>query len=359
MKIAIFSDVHWSTYSSLVRSRGDEFSFRLEQLIRGMDWVNRLAVEQGCSAMICAGDFMDKAQLTDEEITALKRIRWNSLECIFLCGNHESSVSDLRYSSLKAVESTDPMHKVLSEPTLWNSLPECDVFFLPYIVESDRKPLVHYLEEAGLKDRKKPLVIVSHNDIAGINYGGFESKIGFSTKEIDENCDLYLNGHLHNSEWVTKKALNVGSMTAHNFTNDSARYRYGAWVLDTETLKLEFFENPYGLAFYKIDIESEKDLKKLDGLKFNSVLSIKCAEDALPALKEKLEKLKSAEAVAGTKGSWILENRITAERKPGDAGTEVTISELQSDHIGKFAEFCRNTLAASKALDIELAEICK
>lgn len=37
MKICIFSDVHWSTASSLVRSRGTKYSKRLEQLLVGIN----------------------------------------------------------------------------------------------------------------------------------------------------------------------------------------------------------------------------------------------------------------------------------------------------------------------------------
>ena len=230
MKILIFSDCHWSTNSSIVRSRGQKFSTRLEFLISSMNWLNELAVKENCSEMICAGDFMDKSILNDEEITALQNIYWNDLPCIFLCGNHESSVADLRYSSIKAVESKSRL--IVSDSGYNQICDDTQIHFLPYILETEKQELKTYLNKNNSCVKH---FIISHNDFAGINYGGFESTLGFSINEIEENCDLFLNGHLHNSEWITDKILNVGSFSGHYFTNDSNRYKYGVWNLDTDS----------------------------------------------------------------------------------------------------------------------------
>lgn len=344
MKICIFSDVHWSITSSLIRSRGNKYSKRLEQLLAGIDWINDVAKQKNCDLMFCAGDFMDKAQLLDEEITALQDIKWNDLPCYFLCGNHESSVNDLRFSSLKILESAN--HIIITQPYVLRTVP-CNFLFIPYVTESIRKPLQSYINDFELKKSSKPLVIISHNDIAGIRYAGvFLSKIGFSIDEINQNCDLFLNGHLHNSEWISNKILNLGSYSAHNFTNDSAEYQYGIWILDTDTLKLEFIENPYSFNFYKLDLLSPESLIKLDTLKQNAVLSIKTYSNLAASIKQKLSTLPN-----------ILESRIIT--------TDITnnqivhIEELQSDPLAKFIEFCHANIPSSETLECELAEICK
>ena len=43
MKYLIFSDCHWSTYTSILRSRGKKYSTRLEYLIESLNWVNKVA----------------------------------------------------------------------------------------------------------------------------------------------------------------------------------------------------------------------------------------------------------------------------------------------------------------------------
>ena len=61
MRVAIFGDVHWSQNSSIVRSHGSEYSVRLENLIRSMNWMEHCAFDHGCQAIICLGDFFDES----------------------------------------------------------------------------------------------------------------------------------------------------------------------------------------------------------------------------------------------------------------------------------------------------------
>ena len=99
MRYLVCGDVHWSSYSSIVRARGNEFSLRLENLIQTVNWVEKKAVELGCFGVIYLGDFFDKSDLSSEEITALERIEWNDLYHWVLVGNHEMGLSSLKYSS--------------------------------------------------------------------------------------------------------------------------------------------------------------------------------------------------------------------------------------------------------------------
>lgn len=348
MKYLIFSDCHWSSYTSILRNRGEKFSTRLEYLIKGVNWVNQTAIERGCNAMICAGDFMDKAQCTDEELTALRSIDWNNLPCYFICGNHESSVSDLRFSSIKAIESES--RTIIDKVTLLPNEPTCNLIMLPYITEVDRQPLQAYLGQLPINNTK-PNIIISHNDIAGINYAGFESKEGFSIEEISDNCILYLNGHLHNSDFISNKILNVGSFSAHNFTNDSMRYNYGVWLLDTETRKLEFIVNPYSLQFYKLELNTKKDLELFSKIKPNAILSVKYPPSLQEALDEQLKKYHDL----------ILSYRVILNNTNQTPSTSINdVPIISSDYTEKFALFCRTNIQANQeVLNSELAELFK
>ena len=46
----------------------------------------------------------------------------------------------------------------------------------------------------------KNRIILSHNDLAGLQLGKYISKTGFDINDIDKNCALFINGHLHNQE---------------------------------------------------------------------------------------------------------------------------------------------------------------
>jgi DNA repair exonuclease SbcCD nuclease subunit len=350
MKCLIFSDIHWNTYSSIIRKRGKTYSERLEHLINSMNWLNEEAIKHECSFMICCGDFFDQAKLNDEEITALKEIRWNNLPCYFVCGNHESSVLDLKFSSLKSLESVEPKHIIITKPTsieFSESNSKVEFRFLPYIAESERQDLTAYFKPT----KASKVILCTHEDIQGIQYGGWESKIGFTKEELEASADLVLNGHLHNSEWVTNKILNVGSSLAHNFTNDSSRYNYGVWVLDTDTLKLEFIENPYSFNFYNFDILEKSDFAfaYFYTLKQNAIISVRTTPELVDSIKQLLEDQKDK----------ILESRLLLVNTTSDDQTEVTIAELQTDHLQKLVEFCKANITNSSILEQELTEICK
>ena len=73
MKILIYTDPHFCEKFSIVTKMGDKFTQRLENQIKSINWVERLAEKEGCSMVICAGDFFDKPSLTPDEITALQK----------------------------------------------------------------------------------------------------------------------------------------------------------------------------------------------------------------------------------------------------------------------------------------------
>ena len=43
--------------------------------------------------------------------------------------------------------------------------------------------------------------------------GQFKSTEGYNVQDIDANCDLFINGHLHNGEKITKKIINIGNIS--------------------------------------------------------------------------------------------------------------------------------------------------
>lgn len=111
MRILIYTDNHFSQYSSIVRSRGEEYSTRLENQIQSINWVESLAKEKGCDAIVHLGDFFDKPDLSSEEITAFKDINWAAKPHYFLVGNHEMGRNDLVYNSAEILN-VAPMAKL-------------------------------------------------------------------------------------------------------------------------------------------------------------------------------------------------------------------------------------------------------
>ncbi len=346
MKVCIIGDIHWSTYSSILRTRGKYFSTRLEYLIQSLSWVEMISKKYNCEEEIFLGDFFDKPDLTSEEITALSEVEWNNSTRIkhFIVGNHESGVASLMYNSTQTLYKLGSIENI---PWMYPVDDGTEFLFLPYITEDNRKPLSEYMKN---RVKEKKLIVFSHNDIKDFQMGQFVSKTGFEISDIEANCDLYINGHLHNGGWVSDKILNLGNLCGQNFSEDASRYEHHIAILDTDTLSIEFIKNPFALNFYKLTIEKESDIGKLEFLKENPVMSIKCEYSLKDKLQEVLEKYIN---LLCFKITYFTNEKVTVLTE--SQGPKIHAG----DHLEKFKKFVLDNLGSSKVVISELSEVCK
>lgn len=344
MKILLFTDLHMCSRASIVNKWGETYPARLENCIKSVNWLEHFAEEQKCDYIVNLGDFFDKPDLNSETITACNDIKWSDIEHYSLVGNHDASSSSLMFNSVNCLQKVG--HKIISEPMVM-SLPDCDLCFLPYVVECDRKPIKEYFPKIDLS--KKPVVIFSHNDLQGIQLGPVVSRTGFTVEEIEQTCNLFINGHLHNGQAISSKIFNLGNLTGKDFGEDASRYNHNIAILDTETLNLTFIENPYAYNFYKIQIDTEADLKLLDNLKAQAVVSIKCDSSCAEMARKYIAEQKST----------ILESRIIVVKKYEDTASDEAGLDLSVDHLARFVECCKANIEYTALLDEEISQICK
>lgn len=352
LRVLICGDVHWCNYSSIVRKRGENYSKRLENCIETINWVERTAEENECERIIYLGDFFDRSDMNAEEISALKEIDWSSLKHEIIVGNHELGSASGNYSTANVL-SLLPNFNVISEPYL-------DVGFgryflyLPYIFEKDRKQLLEYFRNLIGSDfttqEVKRLYVFSHNDLKGVNYGAFESKEGFDLDDIQNSCDYFFNGHIHNGMNVSNKIIDVGNITGQNFNEDAAKYNHRVIVLDTKTEEITSIVNPFAFNFYKVEIDSIPQLNSFIGkLKTNAIVSLKCGESILQSVKEELDKCKK-----------VVEYRVISviDRNDEEVGKIDDFSSIiSSDHLKQFNDYVIDKLGSSKAILQELQEV--
>lgn len=273
-KIAVYTDLHIGTYGSVLRSRGFRFSYKIENGQKTLEWVNKVAKEKGVVDIYCLGDLLDRADLNAEEITAIRELDISHHK--FLVGNHEALSNDLFFNSTNVLKGS----KIYDKPEIVR-YGKTQIVMLPYVSESDRTSVTEVLDNLEVKN-EDPIVIFSHNDIKNMYYGNFLTKIGYDVEDISANCDLFVNGHIHNGAWVSKKILNLGSITGINFNNNAAEWKPKMAIIDTETLEVEFVENPYGILFYKEEFTSVEKAKsfieEIGKLENPIVVSVKCKE---------------------------------------------------------------------------------
>lgn len=342
MKILVFGDCHWSTYSSILRKRGLNYSIRLHNLIDSINWVEEQAIENHVDAVVGLGDFFDKETLNSEEITALKEIMWSDKEHYFLIGNHEMGRNDLFYSSTKIFDKYN--FHVIDTPIAKNFCKTLStIVFIPYTLNPNYNILNNIYNSCSSGEK---IIIFSHNDIAGIQLGQFVSKSGFEIKDIEENCDLFINGHLHNGLKITDKIINLGNLTGQNFSEDAHIYKHNIMILDPDTLTYELIENPYAINFYKIDAINNTPI--LSNFK-NAVITLKCYEKDVEYWEEEIKKC-----------SNIIESRVLIEREIlNTKDIEKNKDCLISDHISEFKKFVIESMGNSDNVLEELEEVCK
>lgn len=350
MKIGVVGDIHWSKYSSILRLRGEKYSYRLENCIKSIRWAE--SITKNCDLVVYLGDFFDSSELNSEEITALSELSdennpaWNSVEHIFLVGNHEMGTNDLSYSSSHIFNylkfnSSNTKSTVVSEPVSVEK-DNCNLCFLPYILEENRDALPEYLE---LFNSNKT-VIFSHNDIAGMQMGKFKSVNGFSIEEIHDSCDLFLNGHLHNGAKVTDKIINVGNLTGQNFSEDAFSYDHSVIILDTNDLKCAVYENPFALNFYKIDTTTADF--DINTIKNNAIITLKTTLSNQAKYKELLDNSEK-----------VLVSRIIIAPEEGMSTNDSTENKefFAVNHLTKFSEYVLNNIGNSDIIKSELSEV--
>ena len=344
MKILFLTDVHFSTYSSILRKRGKRYSLRLENCCASVSWAENLAEKLGANLIVYGGDFFDKSELTAEETTALQDIYFSeSCPHYVLVGNHEMKTRDRELSTAHLFNTLYGKFTVIDEPKTIREEGQY-ITFLPYISEDERKPISEYI-----KCEKKPIVF-SHNDIAGIQMGQFISKNGFTLEEIEDNCALFVNGHLHNGTFITKSICNVGNLTGQNFSEDGFTYKHCAALVDTIKLTIELYENPYAINFYKISVKEnfeEQSLVDLLTTLKHACVMFNVAEGDINRVKEIVNNL-----------SNIITYKVATRIAQGEQACEHNIVELSSiDHIEEFKKYVISELGESDLLSKELQEL--
>ena len=283
--------------------------------------------------VVCLGDFFDRPELNAEEISSLHEIVWNqSVPHYFLVGNHEMGINDLNYSSSH----------------LFALIPNCIVIknnhsetinrikfrFIPYTLNPTKEDLV-----------EDNTIIFSHNDIAGIQMGKFVSAHGFNIEDIKNSCKLFINGHLHNGTKICDGVINIGNLTGLNFGEDALNYEHNIFILDTDTLQIEAYENPYAFNFYKLDLTKKKS--ELNFFKPNSVVMIKCWEKDSDYYNEYLSNIPN-----------IIKYRVLIEyARQEETDTEEQL--LTIDHLKKFKEYVLENIGSDDIVKEELAEVTK
>ena len=353
MKIIFYSDVHFSTYSSIFRKRGKNYSARLESCINSVGWAEDYAERIGADLIVIGGDFFDRSDLSAEELTALKEVYFSQkINHVVLVGNHEMKTRNRSLTSAHLFQTLHGVFNVFDSPVVWNGSEtnmSFNCLYLPYINEEERHAFVEYLPKNDL-----PSVVFSHNDIAGIQLGQFTSKEGFSLNDIEKYSALFINGHLHNGMFLNKQhtICNVGNLTGKDFGENGFQFKHQIAVIDTDKLSIELVDNPYAAYFYKLDFHKSITESEITTA-CSSLAPISCITcnveiDDVQVVKSVLDNLPS-----------VVDYRLIATKAQGEQPEIINNVETFAsiDHIASFKDYVRLEIGKSELLEKELQEL--
>ncbi len=345
-KILLYTDPHFCSATSVIRGKGDKYSIRIEKILDTLRWIEEEGNKRGVDDIICLGDFFDSPNLNAEEITAISSMDLSKHK--FIVGNHDAVREDLSFNSINIFNTS----KIYDKPGV-EIYGDTQIVMLPYTLDSARKELKDILDELGIDDDKK-IVILSHNDIKNVQYGKITSSSGYDKDDIIANSDLFINGHIHTGGWVFDTILNLGSVTGVNFNNNAFYWKPVIGILDTETLEIELVENPHAFLFYKLYFKEVGELKEfidgLDNSKYN-ILNAKMPYTEVPNASEVL------------KQSNLYYSRIISDYLVGNKNKEVKESveliDTSMNYYDRFKEFVKISYGENELFLNEIDKIAE
>ncbi|QPB07999.1 recombination endonuclease [Synechococcus phage S-H38] len=239
----------------------------------------------GIQHVLCLGDTFDRRKSVNfNSLEAAKEMWFTPLEemgvsMTMLVGNH-----DIYYKNTLRVNSPDLLLgefgniQVVDVPTELN-IGDCSILCVPWICDSNRDDTYRLLETSTAR------LCVGHLEFTGFEaVPGLVMEHGYSPEPFAK-FEKVLSGHYHTKS--NKKNIHYLGNPYELYWNDY-KTRKGFHILDTETLDLKFYRNPYTIfekIFYndeiQIDIDQYKDKyvklvveEKKDQVKFDKVVSL-------------------------------------------------------------------------------------
>lgn len=250
-KIALITDTHWGV-------RGDNILF----LNNNKKFLDNIFFpylkEHNISNVIHLGDIVDRRKYIN--IYTSNRLRVDFLEPLyemntqvhFIVGNHDTyfkntnKVNILRELIDGKYSENFKIYDNLPTEVDFNGVP---VLLIPWICDENRLLSLKIISET------KCQIAAGHLEIAGFEmYKGSIVSHG-DDKSIYDKFDICISGHFHHRS-SDGSIFYLGSHGEFTWSDyDDPR---GFHILDTETRKLEFIENPYKI-FKKIWYDDSKD----------------------------------------------------------------------------------------------------
>lgn len=252
-KIALISDLHYG-------ARGDSLVF-LDYTKRFMDNVFFPTLKaEGIYSVIVAGDLVDRrkyinyntAKRLSEDFIGRLEHHPNSGNFV-LPGNHDIYHKDNNEVNALDVLCTRHDMFVVNEPFTWGLKQGPSILMVPWICPENQERVLKAIEESTAD------ICIGHFELQGFTmYPGMICSHGMSASVLSK-FKMVFSGHFHTpSRQGNIQYLGSPLQITWNDYDDPR----GFWILDTETMKAEFIQNPYELFVKLVYDDKDKTMEE-------------------------------------------------------------------------------------------------
>lgn len=325
MRIGIYTDVHCSYTSSILptHQEGSKYTTRLQMIVDTFRWMYEVFENNQVDLIVNCGDLFDSFNVRAEEISAMSEALsyGGKIPELHILGNHEILDKHRKFNAVALLDNYSHID-VISDPVKL----KCGISLLPYCTVEEATDVIPYLTNN---------VLFSHIDIRGSYVTSqYLLEEGVEPTRLANNFKRVINGHLHSPQVFGGTVFNIGASTSLSFS-DNSEYTPRISILDTNSLKLQFFSNPYAIRFLKVDVSSSEFLKSMLS-ELNNRVVIR-AKSPIENKVEVSEVLQSCEKVVAYR---IVTEHVSEE---SEEQLQDTVIESVTDVDGKFVEFLKKT----------------
>ncbi len=300
MKIALITDTHFG-------ARNDSLLF--------LDFFSKFykniffptLKERGITEVIHLGDVVDRRKFINyKTLNSMKEILFFPLKEMggnvkIIVGNH-----DIYYKNTLKVNSMEELTKGMDHVTVYSDPCEVSltkdhkVLFLPWICADNEDKSKELIEKTRTK------VVFGHLQIAGIESDKGSFMMEGHSIPMFKAFQRVFSGHFHHRS-ITENITYLGN--PYEITWSDYNDKRGFHIYDTETMEVEFIENPYSM-FHKIYYNDEKndygDLSKYEDTYVKIIIENKNNNYMFETLMDKL-------IDAGTSNISVVDNLFDME----------------------------------------------
>lgn len=246
MKVAIITDQHWGV-------RNDSDVFFDYQMKFYDDVFFPTLKERGITTLINGGDFTDRRKYINYK--TLNRMRTCYLQRLGEMGIVQHNVvgnHDTFFKNTNEINSMGELFKDIPNCNIYPKVSEIEldglkIVLIPWINEANQEETINFLKETKTK------VAIGHLELRGFQmYLGSIDAHGMDTSIFDK-FEMVMSGHYHHKS-SRGNIHYLGSPCEYTWSdyNDPR----GFHIFDTDTLELEYIQNPYRM-FRKIYYNDE------------------------------------------------------------------------------------------------------